>query len=154
VFDTFRGLPIHVLVVHAVVVGVPLMALVTAVVAFVRRWRERAAWLVVVADALLVGVVYTAKKSGEQLMDRIGTSDQIQRHADLGDRMLWFALALLLGAVLVALARKATAPLPTIAAVVALLTALAAVGWTVRTGEAGSDAVWQDIVANTTPGGG
>ena len=30
-FDTVLGLPVHVLVVHAVVVGLPLMAVVTAV---------------------------------------------------------------------------------------------------------------------------
>ena len=38
VFDTVLGLPVHALVVHGVVVLLPLMAIITAVVACVPRW--------------------------------------------------------------------------------------------------------------------
>ena len=48
-FDTVLGLPVHVLVVHAVVVGLPLMAVVTAVAAFMPTLRLWFAWAIVVA---------------------------------------------------------------------------------------------------------
>ncbi|GAB3599065.1 hypothetical protein GCM10027446_30520 [Angustibacter peucedani] len=151
--DTFRGLPVHVLVIHAVVIGVPLMALVTTVVAFVPRWRARLAWPVAVVDALLVGVTFVAKESGEKLLDRIGSSPAVDRHVELGDKMLWFTIGLLVAAVLVALVRNLTGAVPVVVGVLVLAASLAATGWVVRTGEAGSDAVWKDVVANTTPGG-
>jgi hypothetical protein len=45
VFDTITGLPVHALVVHATVVLVPLLAIVTVVVALRDRLRERyAVW--------------------------------------------------------------------------------------------------------------
>jgi hypothetical protein len=150
VLDTFRGLPVHVLVVHAVVVGVPLMSLVTAVVAFTPRWRARLGWLVVVADGLVAALVLVARLSGQRLLQRIGTSDAIRAHTNLGNQMIWFALALLAAAVLVALVAGRRGALPTGAAVIALVAALAATGWVIRTGEAGSSAVWKTIIANTT----
>ena len=38
-FDTFAGLPLHPLVIHAVVVGIPLMAIITIVVAVRKNLR-------------------------------------------------------------------------------------------------------------------
>lgn len=148
--DTFRGLPVHVLVVHAVVVGVPLAAVLTALVAVLPRWRVRA-WWVVGLDAVIVLLVLVARSSGHQLLARVGTTPAIKRHTDLGSRMIWFALALLLAAVLVAVWRKASAPLSAVLAGVAVAAALAATGWVAVTGEAGSSAVWKTIVANTNP---
>ena len=66
-FDTVLGLPVHALVVHGVVVLLPLMAIVTAVVACVPRWRARAAWPVVVVDAGMVAMTLVARQSGEAL---------------------------------------------------------------------------------------
>ncbi|WP_426561870.1 DUF2231 domain-containing protein [Angustibacter sp. McL0619] len=150
-FDTFRGLPVHVLVVHAVVVLTPLMAVLTALVAWLPRWRAKVAWLVVVGNVVVVVLVKVAQLSGNQLLGRIGSSPAIEHHLKLGDQMLWFALAMLAASVLVALARNSSAPLPTAAAVIAVVASLAAIGWVIRTGEAGSNAVWKDIIANTNP---
>ena len=149
-FDTFRGLPVHVLVVHAVVVLTPLMAVATAVVACVARWRRRFAWWVVAGDAVVLAVVWVATRSGSQLLNRVGDNPAIHRHANLGHQMLWFAVALLAAAVLVALVRDLSAPLPLVAAVVAVVASVAAVGWVIRTGEAGSSAVWRPVVENTS----
>lgn len=151
-FDTFQGLPVHVLVVHAVVVLVPLSALATGVVALVPRLRRRAAWQVVVADAACVLLVVVATQSGRALQARIGTSAQIQRHVQRGELMVWFVLLLLVAAVLVALARNAASPIPTIVGMLSVLAAGATLYWVVRTAEAGTSAVWRDVIANTTPG--
>ena len=73
-FDTVLGLPVHVLVVHAVVVGLPLMAVVTAVVALMPALRLRFAWPVVVLDAGVVVATFVARESGEVLQQRLGGS--------------------------------------------------------------------------------
>jgi hypothetical protein len=52
--------------------------------------------------------------------------------------------------VLVALARNAAAPVPMIVAIVTVVAAVASTVWVIRTGEAGSTAVWGGIIANTT----
>ncbi|GAA4346148.1 DUF2231 domain-containing protein [Angustibacter luteus] len=150
-FDTFRGLPVHILVIHAVVVLVPLMAVATVLVAWIPRWRAKAAWWVVVGNVGIVVLVKVAQLSGNKLLERVGSTPAIEHHLKLGDQMLWFALGLLLASVLVALARNANAPVPTVVAVLAVVGAVAATGWVIRTGEAGSNAVWHDIVTNTTP---
>lgn len=151
--DTVHGLPVHVLVIHAVVVGVPVMALATAVVAFVPRLRARHAWTVAVLDALVAANTWLAKESGERLQARIGSSPPIARHAELGGQLLWMTLAMVVAAVLVALVRRSTGAGPTVLAALALVASLAAVAWVVRTGEAGTSVVWGDVVRGTTPPG-
>src|SRR3954449_264738 len=69
-FDTISGLPVHALVVHAVVVLLPLMSLVTIAVAVRRSWRSAAPW-VVLADAAVVALAFAAKESGEVLQERL-----------------------------------------------------------------------------------
>jgi hypothetical protein len=149
-FDTFRGLPVHVLALHLTVVAVPVMALVTAAVPWRSSWRRRAAWPVVVLDALVLGLVWVTRQSGEQLQRRLPPSPQINHHVDLGLTMIWFSLAVLVGAVLVALTRKASGGLTAVVGVLSVAAAVASVVWVVRVGESGSTAVWADLVANST----
>ncbi|GAB3690102.1 DUF2231 domain-containing protein [Angustibacter aerolatus] len=149
-FDTVQGLPVHALVLHFTVVLVPLMALVTVLVAFGRgRLRRVGAWPVVAANALLVGLVWVTQESGEALERRLGESAAIERHAEIADLMIWFALGLLVVSVLVALARSRRGPAPVVLGALTLVVAAAAVVWTVRTGHTGSEAVWQGIVDAT-----
>ncbi|WP_148616323.1 DUF2231 domain-containing protein [Nocardioides rubriscoriae] len=94
-FDTFNGLPVHPLVVHAVVVLLPLAVLGTLAIAVRPRWRTSYGPLVV--GAALVATVLTpvATSSGESLEEKVGDPGE---HAELGDQLLWFALALLIAA--------------------------------------------------------
>jgi hypothetical protein len=149
-FDTFRGLPVHVLALHLTVVAVPLAAVVTAAVPWRGSWRRRAAWPVVVLDALVLALVWVTRQSGEQLQRRLPPNPQINHHVDLGLTMIWFSLAVLVVAVLVALARKASGPPVAVVGVLSLVAAVASVVWVIRVGESGSAAVWKDIVASTT----
>lgn len=145
-FDTVLGLPIHALVVHGVVVLLPLMAMITAVVASVPRWRAHAAWPVVVINAGLVAMTFVARQSGQALQTRLG-GRIAEGHAALGKNLIWFALAMFLASLVVAVTRRSerAAVGPVLTVVAGALT----VWWTIRVGHSGSDAVWSGIVTRT-----
>ncbi len=139
-FDTLLGLPIHPLVVHGVVVLLPLMALVTVLVAVRKSSRERLAWPVVAANLVVAGLAFVAKESGERLQRRLPGLD-ISAHESWGSRLPLLALGLLAASVLVALARR-NQRLGPVAVILSIVAAAVAVFWTVRTGHTGAEAVW------------
>ena len=145
-FDTVLGLPVHALVVHGVVVLLPLMAVITAVVACIPRWRVHAAWPVVVVNAGMVGMTMVARQSGEALQDRLGGQVALQ-HGELGRNLVWFAVALFLASLVVALVRRSRKG--TLGAVFAVVAGVLVLGWTIRVGHSGSEAVWSGIVSRT-----
>lgn len=146
VFDTVLGLPVHALVVHGAVVLLPLMAVITAVVACVPRWRAHAAWLVTVIDAGMVAMTVVARQSGQALQTRLG-GQVAQEHAGLGKNLIWFALATFLASLVVALGRRSRTA--TLGAVLAVVAGAFTIWWTVRVGHTGADAVWKGIVSRT-----
>ena len=139
-FDTITGLPLHPLVIHGVVVGVPLMAVVTILVAVRRNLRERYSWWVAGANSLLFLLTLVAKESGEALQEAKGGQLAIE-HGQLGSVLPWFALVLALASAAVAATSRNKALGP-VSVVFSILAAVAAVYWTVRTGDAGARAVW------------
>ncbi|MCI4063954.1 hypothetical protein MRQ36_15695 [Micromonospora sp. R77] len=160
--DTVNGLPLHPLVVHAVVVLLPLAALGVVALAVRPSWRGRFGVLVVVISALATAAIPVATSSGESLEQRVGDPG---RHAELGDQLLWFALPLLvLAAALVWLHRRAARPvdgttepvrsarpgaLGLVVAVLAVVVAAANLVQVYRVGESGAKAVWGDTPAAT-----
>lgn len=147
-FDVINGLPMHALVVHGVVVLLPLMAIVTAVVAFKAGWREKAAWWVVAADAAVVVMTFVAIQSGKTFQKRLGGQVAVA-HGNTGKLMIWFALALLVAAVLVAVLGRSGGSTATGLAGLTALVGLAAIAWTVKTGDSGARAVWESVIKNT-----
>ena len=139
-FDTITGLPLHPLVIHGVVVGVPLMAVLTVLVAVRKDLRERFAWWVAGANFLLFLLTLVAKESGEALQQAKGGQLAIE-HGQLGSVLPWFVLALTAASAAVAGTSRNRALGP-IAVVVSIIAAVAAVYWAVRTGDAGARAVW------------
>jgi len=139
-FDTITGLPLHPLVIHGVVVGVPLMAVLTVLVAVRKDLRERFAWWVAGANFLLFLLTLVAKQSGEALQQAKGGQLAIE-HGQLGSVLPWFVLALTAASAAVAGTSRNRALGP-IAVVVSIIAAVAAVYWTVRTGDAGARSVW------------
>lgn len=164
-FDLIAGLPVHALVVHAVVVLLPLTVLGAVAIALVPRWSRRFGVLVVLGALAGLVAAYVAVESGEQLATRVGTPEP---HFDIARWLTWFALGLfvvvtalwwadrLAGRGDQRLGNRGVAPArsgPTKAlAVLTVVVALAAMVWTVRTGDSGARAVWAPIVENTTPG--
>jgi uncharacterized membrane protein len=92
VFDLINGVPIHPLVVHAVVVLLPLAVLGTIAIVVRPAWRLRYGPLVVAAAAVATALMPVATSSGEALEQRVGNPGE---HAELGDQLIWFAIPLL-----------------------------------------------------------
>lgn len=138
--DTVLGLPLHPLVVHAVVVLLPLMALITVVVAARSSWRAAAAWPVVAANLVVLAFTVLAKESGEHLLHQM-SGLQIDTHVALGSKLPIFALLLTLASLAVAIGRQRKG-FTTIAVVVTAAAGLLAVFWTLRTGHSGAESVW------------
>lgn len=140
-FDTFAGLPLHVLVNHAVVVLLPLLALITIVVAVRKNLREQFSWWVVGANGVMFLLTLVTKASGEALQKSLG-GQVAQEHAQLGNVLPWFALFLTVASAGTAVTNRNKALGP-IAVVVSIIAAVAAMFWTIRTGDAGARAVWE-----------
>lgn len=150
-FDTILGLPVHVLVVHGVVVLLPLTALVTLAWAFWHDADRLVGMAVVVANAGVTAMTFVAKESGQELQARLG-GQIAEEHAEIADMLPFFALALLFASVLVQALRSRDIRVPQrLPGVLTAVVALVAVVWTVRTGHSGSEAVWGEVVRQTTP---
>lgn len=154
VFDLIDGLPVHPLVVHAVVVLLPLAVLGTIALAVRPAWRRPYGPLVVGAALVATVLVPVATSSGEQLEKHVGDPG---RHAELGDQLIWFALpVLVLSALLVLLDRRRgggapTRPhLTTLVAAAAVVAGLAAGVQVYRVGDSGARAAWGDQVGSSS----
>ena len=158
-FDYIFGLPMHVLVIHGVVVLVPLSGL--CAIAYVARpsWRHALRWPTAIG-ALVSGVsAWVAAESGQRLLVRVSTArasttdlDLLQNHMDWGDRAKLFCLlfmVLTLAAVWLVLPPEQETPRnrPTevLLSVLVTLGAIAAITTVVLAGHAGSKVVWNGL---------
>lgn len=169
-----NGLPLHPLVVHAVVVLVPLAVLGAITVVVWPAARRRFGWLVVAEAAVAAICIPIATSTGEGLEHSLARSALIQAHTRLGDELLVYVVAmvvLLAGFVLVhhrteAAARRegpgTVAAPPRLAGglrVVAVALAVLAVVFAVvsavqvyRIGDSGARAAWSDKQYLTSTG--
>ena len=90
-FDTINGIPVHPLVVHAVVVLLPLAIVGAFAIVLRADWRKRYGVLVVLTSGLATLAIPIATSSGEALERQVGSPGE---HAALGDQLIWFALPL------------------------------------------------------------
>jgi hypothetical protein len=103
------GLPLHVLVVHAVVVLLPMAVLGAILVTVVPRLRERWGWPAVALAIVATACIPVATSSGEGLEHRLPRTPGLETHAHLGDELLPFAAIMtiaLLGLMLIERARR------------------------------------------------
>lgn len=99
-FDLFLGLPVHILVIHAVVVLAPLSALVAVVLVARPQWHRALRWPLAIGG-LITGVGgLLAATSGEALLVRVSVArasttnfSLVQAHVDAGNRARLFCLA-------------------------------------------------------------
>lgn len=157
------GIPLHPLVVHAVVVLLPLAALGAVVIAVRRSWRRSLGIPVLLLALAGVAAVPVATASGAQLWTALGVQNPvIEIHMQRASWLLPVALGflvLLAGAVLTELAAVRAeagahaAPGATVVqyrvatglSILAALTGLAVSAIVVWVGHAGATAVWQGI---------
>lgn len=142
------GLPLHVLVVHVAVVLVPTAALAVLLVAVWPAARRR---LSLLPPALALGalaVVPVTTSAGEWLRDRVGESASVRRHAELGEGLLpWvIALAVVAAAVWWLGSRLDTGLVRVVVALLALVVAAGTVVTVYRVGESGARSVWEGRV--------
>jgi uncharacterized membrane protein len=137
------GLPVHPLVVHAVVVLVPLASLGLIVMATSIKRSKRYGGPVTLIAGIALGSAFLAMASGRDLAARFGYG--AQEHFEMGEWMPWVALAVFVNCLLLWLLDKKPPKrsLPgTVLAIAGLVVAVVAIGATVYTGHLGAELVW------------
>ena len=158
-FDEIFGLPMHALVIHAVVVLVPLSAL--SAVAYVVRpaWRRVLRWPTAAGAVVSGASALVAAESGEALQRsvsrvRSGTTDfdLLSTHVAWGDRARLFCLlfmVLTLAALWFVRPPEEESPrghaFEVLIGTLVVLAAATAVVTVVLAGHAGSQVVWHDL---------
>jgi hypothetical protein len=151
-----NGVPLHPLVVHAVVVLGPLAALTGLVYAAVPRWRWLLRWPLVVLAVLTAATAYLATMSGDELLDARPELEQlVEEHEERGELLRNVALGFVPVAALAAWALGGTSALASgrgsqetrgaLGLVAAGLLVVAAVALAVMlflAGDSGARAVW------------
>ncbi|WP_098956950.1 DUF2231 domain-containing protein [Pseudonocardia sp. N23] len=90
------GIPLHPLVVHAVVVLVPAAVIGAVLVAVWPRLRPRWGWPVVVVTALGTLAIPIATSTGEGLEHNLPRTAAMETHTQLGDELLIFVAPMLI----------------------------------------------------------
>lgn len=163
-----NGVPAHVLLVHAVVVLVPLTALAMVVCAvWPQVMRRFGVALPLLAMVSLIAVPL-ATDSGEWLQERVAETSQVERHTEMGDEILPWAVGLLvLAAALWFAYRRAeatVAPTPApgaasasvgtrlrvVAVVLCMAVSAGAIVQVYRVGDSGAKAAWQGKFSSTS----
>ncbi|MEU8712456.1 DUF2231 domain-containing protein [Streptomyces sp. NPDC048663] len=154
-----NGLPAHVLLVHLVVVLVPLTALALVGAAISRRAARRMGIVLPLLALISLVSVPLTTSAGEWLERHVTDDALVERHAELGDGLLPWAVGLFLLASLVWwISRAATEPRPdatgkaiwsakpvrVAALVLSLVVAAGAVVDVYRIGDSGAKAAWHD----------
>ena len=160
-FDEFRGLPLHALIVHATVVLLPMTALLGAGF-LVPRLRALLRWPLLAATLVSLLLVFVTRQSGESLKESLNLegpfADAVERHQDLADQlvvvMIVFTVLVVVAVVTARPARESQgattsggprggrAAVESVLAVLVLLASVALGVQTARVGEAGARAVW------------
>ncbi len=159
-FDQIGDMPLHPLVIHAPVIGIPLALLLALLFAFPRT-RGWARWPLVLTVLGSAAATWVSQQSGQGLYALLGiepgnpVGDLIEQHSTLAGQlvyiMLGFSAVAVANVVLVRSGRAGdgavTAARPATPVRILLLAALVAVAvvafiWTVRVGDLGARAVW------------
>ncbi|MFJ8582731.1 DUF2231 domain-containing protein [Micromonospora sp. NPDC093277] len=155
-FREVNGLPLHVLVIHAVVVLVPLLALLSVAYGVLPRWRSRLDWAVAGLAVVTPIATFVAKESGEafeeaQRQRGLGGEflRKIEEHSEYGDTLFWFTIGLAVAALLLLLVTSGLARVrglprwlaPVLTGMVVVLAVFALV-YVFLAGDSGAQVVW------------
>lgn len=154
-FDQVNGLPVHVLVLHAAVIFVPLLALGAIVYALAVPWRPKLGWAVGLLAVVAPAAALVTKQSGSEFYTRLLSENRVSpagkvildQHMDYGSLTAWLALALgVVSLVLVVLTWRNPRALPRVAELAFALVLIVLAGlsgyYIFQTGDSGATAVW------------
>jgi hypothetical protein len=158
-----NGLPLHVLLVHVVVILIPVTALCLVLFAVWPVARRRLGIVIAILGALVIAVVPVTAQAGQWLKDRVADTPLIDAHATLAGELWPWTLALGIMAIAswlwyFVLARRGARRTPRAGTRrgVATLIVILAIGiggyatyQTIVIGEAGSRAIWQNSFSDT-----
>ena len=138
------------LLVHALVVLVPLLALLEILCALWPAARRRLVWLVLTFAAVTIVLTpITANAGGWLYEQERHHRDILNTHAERGSWLIYFSVALLVVAVVLALlhwreirAAKPRFVLSVLVAVVTIIVGVASIVQVVRIGDSGAQSVW------------
>ncbi len=152
--ETVFGLPIHPLIVHATVVIVPATALLLALTLVLPRVRAWAGPLPLVLAAVSCVLAPLSTSSGESLEHMVGESALVEKHAELGEGLIWWCVGMLVVAATSYFLRRNRREL-TGAAAVAVLAAgmVVSAGTLVQSaliGHSGAKAAWSDVSSGSS----
>ena len=116
--------------------------------------RQRLVWLVLALAVATVGLTPLTTDSGEWLQNHVEKSEMLEKHAEMGDTMIYFSLALLVAAVLLVVAhrRTLTTALSGVIAVFVIAASVATGVQIYRIGDSGAKSVWSDALTTTSAG--
>jgi VanZ family protein len=143
--------------VHFIVVLAPLTAVLAILCAVWPAARQRLVWLVLALSVVVAVLTPLTTNAGEWLEDKLGHSPLLNAHTELGDTMLYFSLALLVAAVLLAVVHLRASRGQSLPSVLSILVAVFVVAAGISTivqvyriGDSGAKATWGQIAANPT----
>lgn len=144
------GLPLHPLVVHAVVVLVPLSALAGIIISAWTAARKRYGWLTVAFAAAAAASTFVAQEAGESFAATFARkTEAMETHINLGDTLLVWVIILFVGTAVVMLAQRMIDqqnPRGRVALIaggaVTAISAVVSIVQVIRIGHSGATAVW------------
>jgi hypothetical protein len=169
---TVNGLPAHILLVHAIVVLLPLAALLLVLSALWPAARSKLAAPNAILSVLVVILVPITTDAGEWLERRVASTPLVRTHTELGDTALYVAIPVAVLALVVWWRRRENlqaqaaqtsagetrrrtflAPASTAVTVVLSVLSIAAAGAAFydiyRIGDSGAQASWQGQFSST-----
>ncbi|MFC8847290.1 MULTISPECIES: DUF2231 domain-containing protein [unclassified Micromonospora] len=159
-FREINGLPSHILVIHAAVVFVPLLALLASAYGLVPRWRPRLGWAVAGLAVLTPVVTLVSDQTGEALEEAFEEKGfdpallaQIHEHSEYAEMLVLFTVGLAVATIALLLVtrngdRVSRLPswVPLLLTVVVVVLGVASLVYVFLTGDSGAEAAWGKVL--------
>jgi ABC-type Na+ efflux pump permease subunit len=149
---TVSGLPAHALLVHFIVILAPLTAVLAITSAVWPAARKRLVWLILGLAVTTVVLTPLTTGAGEWLEDQVGRSPTLHEHTELGDTMIYFAIAMLIVAALLALihvrehrGKPLNSAMSWALAAIIIVFSVATSVQVYRIGDSGARATWSNV---------
>ncbi|TFH19668.1 MAG: hypothetical protein E4H05_04085 [Acidimicrobiales bacterium] len=151
--DSLFGLPAHPLIVHAAVVLLPIAAIALIVVAAIPRSRKVYAPIVLGLALAATVAVGLAQQSGESLKGDVKKTELVEEHAEQGETVLPWAIAVTIMSALVAaepyVRDRFSKPSPRVVTAVlvgaSLVVGIGATITVIDVGHSGAKSVWDNV---------